>query len=345
VPRLQRFKWDSWAGWAHDQIVNGWPLNGCVAFDTETEGLGFYDRPFCVTLTWRDRGHQLHSAYVSLEGDCSRRKDWLADILATVPTWIFHNAKFDLQKLTLAEVMPVEHKHGYRIEDTQTIYHLLDETQRKALKILAKRVLNEQTNEDEVLKRVRRKLKLRKDDGYQHIPREYLIPYALKDTEFTYQLWELGKAELEGLNDPALLDLYRREIELTKVLLRMEANGLALDMDYLAETTSEYGALVMAGWGDLVELVGDLDFNPQSPAQVKEAFMARGIDLDSTGAEIIKGLDDELARMLLQYRSDKKIHTTYLKALMDQQRDGIVHPWFNPTGARTGRMSSGAASN
>jgi DNA polymerase I-like protein with 3'-5' exonuclease and polymerase domains len=343
VPRLKRFKWDAWADWTATGLLGA----DVVAVDTETTGLGWHDEPFCVTLTWRDaKNGRLRSGYIDLEAPRRVGRIYkLGRILECANIWLFHNAKFDLQKLLLIGAIDEDAIAHKTIEDTQTIYHLLDETQRKALKILAKRILNEHTNEDEVLKRVRRKLKLRKDDGYQHIPREYLIPYALKDTEFTYRLWEVGKAELEGLNDPALLDLYRREIELTKVLLRMEANGLALDMDYLAETTSEYGGKVMQGWADIVELVGIPYFNPQSPAQIKEAFFVRGVELDSTGAEILKGLDDELARMLLQYRSDKKIHTTYLKALMDEQRDGIVKPWFNPTGARTGRMSSGAASN
>jgi DNA polymerase-1 len=271
--------------------------------------------------------------------------DALVGVLIRTPTWIFHNAKFDLQKLLLVGAISEDQIDRHQIEDTQEIFHLLDENERKALKHLARVVLGESTNEDAVLRKVRRKLGLKKDDGFQHIPREFIVPYAMKDTEFTYRLYEIGMRRLVSKDDKALLDLYRREMDLTKVLLRMESNGLGLDMPYLEATTAEYGARVMEGWQNVVELTGKPDLNPQSPAQLKEAFEARGIYLESTAVSVLRGLNDELAEAILAYRSDKKIHTTYLAGLLREQRDGLVHPWFNLTGARTGRMSSGSASN
>jgi DNA polymerase I-like protein with 3'-5' exonuclease and polymerase domains len=258
---------------------------------------------------------------------------------------IAHNLKFDAQKALLIGVLDWDDLERLEFHDTQEIFHLLDENERKALKHLARVVLGESTNEEAVLRKVRRKLGLKKDDGFQHIPREFIVPYAMKDTEFTYRLYEIGMRRLVSKDDKALLDLYRREMDLTKVLLRMESNGLGLDMPYLEATTAEYGARVMEGWQNVVELTGKPDLNPQSPAQLKEAFEARGIYLESTAVSVLRGLNDELAEAILAYRSDKKIHTTYLAGLLREQRDGLVHPWFNLTGARTGRMSSGSASN
>jgi DNA polymerase I-like protein with 3'-5' exonuclease and polymerase domains len=239
---------------------------------------------------------------------------------------------------------------------------LLDENNTKGLKDLAVRVLGyDDTIEVEVksgknkgqmkkvpreqhqLNAVRRKLGLKKEDGYHLLPRDVLIPYALRDTDFTLQLYEVLMPKLEDKNDEALLQLYRDSMRLKRVLLRMEQDGFALDVPYTAETASEYGVRVMKKWDLVTELVGDPDFNPRSPAQVMAAFERRGIVLEDTQVKTLAKLDDDLARALLEYRSDFKIHTTYLLGLLREQRNGIIHPHFNDDGARTGRMSSSSA--
>jgi len=336
LPRLREFRWDSWADWAAQNA------RGDLAIDTETSGVGFYDEPFCATVTWRDADGGLQSAYISLEGEGrERRIGVLREILRYADRWIFHNAKFDLQKLELVGVLS-EGWNGRLIEDTATIYALLDENDRKGLKYLAEKILGESTNEDKALAAVRRKLKLKKADGYQHIPREFIVPYALKDTEFTLRLFERLWPKLETRD---LMELYRSEIDLTLALLEIEAQGFALDVPYLEATASEYGARVMKGWRQIVKLTGNEELNPNSPAQIAAAFEARGIRLESTAKAELSKLDDELATSLLQYRSDSKLHKTYLTAMLADQRGGLIHPNFNTTLPRTGRMSSSAASN
>lgn len=310
-----------------------------IAVDTETTGLEFYDYPFCATISFRGR-RGIENHYISLEGEGEGgRKALLSNLLRLVPTWLFHNAKFDLQKLLLVGVITPQDVEEKLIHDTSVIYHLLDENQPKGLKHLARTILGEETDEEEQLAKVRRKLKLKKADGYFLIPRRYIIPYALKDTEFTLRLFEKSWPQLQSRGD-GILDVYTLELDVMRVLLRMEANGLKLDLDFLKSATSDYGVRVMEGWQRIVELTS-AEFNPQSPAQLIEAFAARGVLLESTGESVLKGVEDELAAAVLQYRQDKKIHTTYLQGLLKEQRDGKVHPYFNSTGAGTGRMSSG----
>lgn len=318
-----------------------------IAVDTETTGLGWADDAFCATLAWRDSEGQLHSAFLDLEeghtpGDLRR-------ILERVPVWIFHHAKFDLQKLILAGIITADVAQHWEHEDTQTIQHLLNENERKGLKVLAAKYLREETDEAKVLAKVRRKLGLKKEDGYYHIPRRYIRPYAIKDAEFTLRLFEILRPKLDklGAKDPAVLALYATERELTRTLLTMEAYGFALDVDYLREKHAEYSRRVMEGQVLIQELAEDQDINPNAPAQLRKAFERRGLYLESTDVATLQPLveADELAAAVLQYRTDKKIHTTYLTAMLAEQRDGVLHPHFNATGARTGRMSSGTASN
>jgi DNA polymerase-1 len=343
MPRLVTHK----VAWIREQL-RGVPY---VAIDTETTGVGFYDEPFCVTLSWRpDPESPVRSAYISLERHIGGCHDSLRDVLQSVPKWVFHNAKFDLQKLVLVGILNEQSLDAQRLEDTQTIYHLLDENDRKGLKYLARKILKEETDEEEVLKVVRRKLKLTKDDGYQYIPRHILQPYAMKDTEFTLRLWEILRPRLEKRGED-LVDLYRSAMRGKLVLLRMEANGFALDMEYLDRVTSEYGAAVMQGWQNIVALTGKPDLNPNSPAQLIEAFADMHLYVGSTAKEALREVADrntkagELAALILCYREDAKIHKTYLRGLQNEQRNGIIHPSFNDDAAKTGRMSSSTPSN
>lgn len=343
MPTLRRFKWGEWAAAMFEQFKLDAP--DIVAVDTETSGIAFHDAAFCVTASWRAPDGTLTSAYFDVDEDESgTRAEMVRQMLGGTPTWVFHNAKFDLQKLALGGMLP---DGPLCLHDTQTIFNLINENERKALKILAKSILGEETDEDEKLKVVRRKLKLTKDDGYHLLPREVVVPYAMKDTEFTLRLFEtlwprfLKLVEL----DPPLMDVYQEEIAVSEVLRKWEANGIALDLEYLQSTTDEYSIKVMEGWGRIQKLTGVTDPKfPNSPQQLLRAFSERGFELENTQEATIAKLDDDLARELLQYRSDKKMHKTYLKGLLDEQVDGVVHPWFNPTGARTGRMSSGSAS-
>lgn len=362
MPRLREFRWDAWALAAIRAFIEDEP--SIIAIDTETTGLGFYDEPFAATLTWRGKSGELRSWYFDLEDPENRdvRIMWLRDILVGAPAWVFHNAKFDLQKLELIGAIDADTLERVELHDTQTAYMLLDENSSKRLKDLAVRILGyDDTIEVEVksgpnkgtMKRVpkeqhrlnatRRKLGLKKEDGYHLLPREVLIPYALRDTEFTLQLHEILQPRLAAKEDEALLKLYRDSMRLKRALLRMEADGFNIDVPYTERMASEYGQKVIEGWAQIVELVGNEDFNPRSPAQLKRAFKARGIELEDTQEKTLAELDDELARALLQFRSDSKIHTTYLLALLREHRDGRMHPNFNDDGARTGRMSSSSA--
>lgn len=335
-----------------------------IAVDTETTGVEFYDEPFAATLSWRGPEGALKNAYLPLEGHGhTGALEALSEILEAVPAWVFHNAKFDLQKLLLIGAIDWPLIERIDLHDTQTIYTLLDENDRKGLKYLAVKILKyddtvkvpyktkgregeyrEVSREKYELDEARRKRGLKKEDGYHLLPRRVIVPYALRDTDFTLQLYEKLMPALERKGDPRLLELYASAMQLKRVLLRMEGDGMRVNVPYLQEKASEYGVKVMEGWSRIVALTGKPDLNPGSVPQLQAAFRARGLVLESTDAATLKGLDDELAREILQYREDKKMHSVYLLGLLHAQRGGIVHPNFNDDGARTGRMSSGKAS-
>lgn len=354
MPRIKEHKWNQWADHFDNQLEADRPK--VIAVDTETSGLAFYDRAFCVTMSWHPdpESKEIRSAYFDVDAGtpgASYRRELVRRNIMRANTLVFHNAKFDLQKLELDGMLPElgydkeNHLAPVTIEDTQTIFNLINENERKALKILAKTQLGIETNEDERLKKVRKAYGLTKDDGYYHLPREVIIPYAMMDTEITLRLYDKLRPVLDRMidHDPKVADVYDEEIRVSETLRRMEARGFKLDMPYLERTTEQYGVQVMEKWQGIVKLLGNPEFNPNSPKQVKEAFAARGLELADTQAKTLEKLDDELAVKLLDYRHDAKLHSTYLTSLLAEQVDATVHPWFNVTGARTGRMSSGTA--
>lgn len=358
MPRHKRFKYDEWASHTTTRLLQDAP--SLVAFDTETTGLGYYDQPFAATLSWRSPDGALRNGYYDLESDdAGVRRYALTEALLACPSWVGHNLKFDLQKGMLHGVFGWDDINARTMHDSQVLFFLLDENEKRGLKPLAVRFLGLDDNitrvyksgkkqgetyttskQDYKMERERARLGLTKDDGYHLLDRRVLIPYALKDTDFTLQLFERFYPRVKELD---LLDVYRNEMDSAEVFLRIEEDGFKLDMEYLTAKASEYGVRVMKLMTKLIAESGRADFNPGSWQQIQAYYKKRGIKIDNTQATTLEELDDDFARLIVQYREDSKIHKTYLLGLLEEQRDGIAHPNFNPLGARTGRTSSGGA--
>lgn len=318
-----------------------------LALDTETTGLMWADTAFAVS--WATENES--GVY------------WIGETDVAPPPFddlVFHNCKFDLHKLVGIGAMDYGHiDHLFRegrIHDTSVMAHLLDENDRKGLKYLAVKWLGiddaievevksgpnagkmRRVAEDEYkLAEARKRLGLKKEDGYHLLPRDLVGPYAVRDAEFTRDLFLKFKPRLL---DKGLWDVYTEEMQAVAALMKMEREGFQIDMDRLDQLLREYGGRVITGEHHLRKLSGRDDYNPNSQPQTLEILKARGIRAEDTTEKTLAGLDDEFAQALLQYRDDKKTHTTYLVGLKREASDGIFHPHFNPTGARTGRLSS-----
>jgi DNA polymerase-1 len=308
---------------------------GLLAIDTETTGVGWHDQAFMVSVA-------TDTETLVFDKRNTSGTQWQDDLLRVnrmlreATHIIMHNAKFDLQKLI--SIGFDSYLFATKFEDTQAIAHLIDEKQSTSLKYLARVVLGEETDEDEVLKVWRRKNKLKKEDGYEPIPNEILAPYAAKDAEFTLRLYKTLWPRLPK----DLHDLYNMEKSLTWALLNVEAQGMSIDKAYVTDKRREYGDRIYKLKQRIGELVGK-EFNPQSHQQVLHALSERGFVVSSTSKDALREVDDELARLILELRECNKIKATYFDALHEEARDGILHPNFRQHGTRTGRMSSGAA--
>jgi DNA polymerase-1 len=310
-----------------------------LAIDTETTGVGWHDEAFMISIAYY-YGDVLYSHVYdkrnSEHGGWEQSLQIVKDYLNNCSTVIMHNAKFDIQKLCRLGIPFSVFENKF--EDTQALAHLINEQQSTSLKYLARTVLGEETDEDEVLKVWRRKNKIKKEEGYEPIPHEILAPYAAKDAEFTLRLYDVLRNRLPE----DLRPLYALEKALTISLLGIEARGLKINRNYVKKQRQEYGDKIYKTKARIAEISG-AEFNPQSPAQILAAFEERGIRIKKTDKATLASVDDELASLIVELREANKIKTTYFDGLDNEAKDGILHPNFRQHGTRTGRMSSGAA--
>ncbi len=85
-----------------------------------------------------------------------------------------------------------------------------------------------------------------------------------------------------------------------------------------------------------------IGFNTMSPTQVKKAFLAVGVKLESTGEEVLALVDHPLAKEVLKIRSLRKNVSTYGESWLQEnvEEGDLVYSNFQVTGAGTGRTSS-----
>lgn len=333
---------------------------GALAVDTETTGVYFLDRAFCCTMAWREHTGALRSVYIELGQDHARSGQRAASLLTLhAERWVFHNSKFDLQKLILGGVVGRSDVTPDRFEDTEGLYYIHDMHGRKALKYLARTLLGRETDEEEELAKVRRKLKKKKDDGYHVLPREAIIPYAIADAEMTLELYEYLLNLWSEKRDDEDWAVYAREKRVTLTLLDMEAAGIGVDYDGLQAIFKTYNGMKLELEKGLHELMGldcgwvptdskgkVVDVNINSNAQLMEYMKeVHGIKMPNAQADTFRMYkDNQFVALLLEYKHVSKMLSTYLKPLIKEGKDGTYHPWFNQYRATTGRFTSSSFS-
>ena len=153
------------------------------------------------------------------------------------------------------------------------------------------------------------------------------------------------------LDDVKLARLFREiELPLIPVLARMEAVGVALDLDALAALDREFSAEIARLEAGIYADVGH-EFNLGSPKQLEQVLFYE-LDLPkgkrtktgySTDASVLEELRPAhpMIDKLLEWRVYTKLRSTYVEALPSlMAADGRLHTTFHQAVAATGRLSS-----
>ena len=142
------------------------------------------------------------------------------------------------------------------------------------------------------------------------------------------------------------------ELPLLSVLLKMERNGVKVDVDMLNKQSRQLAERMQAVQKQAFEEAGE-EFNLSSPKQLG-AVLFEKLEIPpvkktktgqyATAEDVLQELAEDYAlpKLVLEYRSLSKLKSTYTDKLPEQVRPdtGRVHTSYNQTVAATGRLSS-----
>lgn len=178
------------------------------------------------------------------------------------------------------------------------------------------------------------------------------LEYAALDVLVLFPIHEKQKVSLEkgGLERVAEL-----EFSLVPAVSEMELKGFKIDVEKWHQNIRELEAkrdeVAKKIQGELrpyfrhtqVDLFGNHGdvVNLNSPMQIMEAFRKVGLDLPSTGEEVLVRYDHPLAKLLLEYRGYEKLISAFGENLIVKinPKTGRIHPDYMQIGADTGRFA------
>ncbi|MEX2053832.1 MAG: DNA polymerase [Patescibacteria group bacterium] len=211
-----------------------------------------------------------------------------------------------------------------------------------SLKALARKYL-----ELELAKEVR--------ETFEHHLRDFTkkqLDYSATDVLVLFPIYEAQKAQLQKENLAKIASL---EFRLVPVVAEMELRGFLIDVERWRQVISEYRRkakeidqkvqeeLRPYSKSTQKDLFGNHAnvVNLNSPSQILEAFRRVGLDLPSTGEEILARYNHPLAKLLLEYRESEKIISAFGDNLLEKinPKTGRIHPDYMQIGADTGRFA------
>jgi len=325
--------------YSYEELSNIFKQQKYVAIDTETTGLHWWRTEVCVvSFAWSGGSTALWVPKEERSSNSPMAR--LLTELFNCPTnrVILWNAKFDFHQIR--ETFGVEIPAWDSFHDAMIMCHLLDENRRMALKVRVKEDLGIDPIEEKQLKLYMRRNKL---TTYDELPLDILLPYAVKDAEFTLTFYAKYFSDVREY----FLEVYDLERKSLMVLMEMERHGVLIDKPYLEEVQvkllTELDELDLS----IKALIGD-DLNINSPRQLADYFFRKeglapvkmGKTHESVDVSVLEQLKHPLAEQLVSYRKKFKLANTYVAPMLEMlDSNGRLHCSYNQVGAKTGRMS------
>ncbi len=311
-------------------------------FDTETTGVNPFEAEIVgVSIAWKEG----EAYYVPFSENKEEATAVLAEFKALFENEtiekVGQNLKYDINVLT-----------NYNIQvkgplfDTMIAHYLIQPDMRHNMDLLAETYLGYKTVSIETL--IGKKGK--KQKTMRDIPQEDIVDYACEDADITLRL----KNQFEPKMNETLKKLMDEiETPLIPVLSAMEKEGIRLDVPALAKFSEELEISVTDLSQKILDLSGE-DFNVDSPKQLGEVLFEKMKIVEkakktktgqySTSEDVLSKLASkhEIVPLILEYRSLKKLKSTYVDALPElvNAEDGKIHTSYMQTVAATGRLSS-----
>ncbi len=177
--------------------------------------------------------------------------------------------------------------------------------------------------------------------------KDVYINYALSKATFIKEYHEMLEKEIDDIE---CRELFNMELKLSKVLSKMETNGLLIDRNKLVELGKGFEAKAKEIENKIFE-ISECEFNINSPKQLGQILFEK-LHLPhgkknkngySTSGEVLEWLssDYEIARLVLEYRAYSKLLSTYITGLEEvMDSNDFIHPLYKQALTQTGRLSS-----
>jgi DNA polymerase I-like protein with 3'-5' exonuclease and polymerase domains len=244
---------------------------------------------------------------------------------------VFHNAAFDTTFLYS--------KYGLitnNIDDTMVMHAILYPDFKKGLDNLTRLHTNENYY---------------KDDGKEYFKEmdnqtSFWI-YNCKDASITLECYHYLLTELDRQGN---IPTYNRQVSIIPILIYMSVHGTNVDIDNIEKKRRIVKRRLEKRIVILDKLTNNPGMNYQSPKQLMDYFYtSKGIKPYVNRKSGKPSIDEKAlirlaikykeAKMLLRYREDIKLFSTYLNVLL---KDGRMVCSYNPVGTIQGRLSSSA---
>ncbi len=340
-----------------DALIKAIDTPAGFSFDTETTskdpmlarlvGLSFSTEPYSG---WYVPVGHAEGRQLSMAGVLDRLEPVLTN--PDVPKTA-HNANYDMMVLE---------NHGIRVEglafDTMLAAHVSGESQ-VGLNDLALKFFGEtMTPITDLIGRGRKQVTM------AEVEIAKAADYAAADTDLTERLKRELEPRIKKMN---LVDTLREyEMPLVPVLIRMQRDGVAIDVDTLKRMSDELSERLDMIRNDMYETIGH-EFNLNSSQQLGDVLFnelrlptnnirrtksgystnAATLDdlkhrLDSGGIPDADPRSYDVMNGILDHRQLSKLKSTYVDALpeMVNPDTGRIHTKYNQTGSATGRVSS-----
>ena len=316
------------------------------AWDTETDSLNTQQANLVgIGCCWGDKNDNL--AYIPLQHSQGKQLE-LNEVLKQLKPILesdqypksLQNAKFD--RLVLAH-------QGINLQgvvfDTMLASYIINPEESHKLSNLSIKYLTgiiAQDYDD---------LGLNKQETIADLLIDKAAQYCGLDCLATFQLVSVLQAKLD--QDSKLKSVFELEVKLERILAKMEAEGVRIDLNYLQQLSQKIGQDLNKIEQEIYQQAGQ-KFNIASPKQLSELlFNNLGLDIRkskktktgySTNQAVLEKMknDHPIIAFILEYRSLAKLKSTYVDALPNliNPQTQRIHTNYNQTVTTTGRLSS-----
>jgi DNA polymerase-1 len=327
---------------ARQALISNLKNQKSFCFDTETTGIDALTAELVgMSFCW-EKGTAF---YVPIPENQDEAKSIVAEfksVFENEAEKVGQNLKYDNEVL---------HRYGIHVQgflyDTMIAHYLLHPDMRHNMDEMSEYYLQYKPVSIESL--IGKKGK--GQGSMRDVPLTEITEYAAEDADITWQLKQALDIELDKDH---LFKLFKEiESPLIPVLTQMEIEGINLDVDALKTFSKELGKDIEQLEKKILELAG-INFNIDSPKQLGEMLFDH-LKIDEKAKKTKSGQyvtrEDTLQKLanrheiiplILDYRSVKKLKSTYVDSLPElvNPSSSRIHTNYMQTVAATGRLSS-----